>query len=73
MAFGDQPEIKHQDSLNKTARGFVKAVQKQAVVLAKGLQGKSAVPNVKNDEQAFFKKKVRLNTVEKKVHQFQLD
>ena len=50
MAFGDQPKIKHQDSLNKTARGFVKAVQKQAVVLAKGLQGKSAVPNVKNDE-----------------------
>ena len=50
MAFGDQPEIKHQDSLNKTVRGFVKGVQKQAVVLAKGLMGKSAVPNVKNDE-----------------------
>ena len=28
MAFGDQPEIKHQDSLNKTVRGFVKGVQK---------------------------------------------
>ena len=26
MAFGDQPEIQHQDSLNKTARGFVKGV-----------------------------------------------
>ena len=36
--------------------------------IVKGLQGKSAVPNVKNDEYAFFKKKVRLNTVEKKVH-----
>ena len=26
MAFGDQPVIEHQDSLSKTARGFVKGV-----------------------------------------------
>ena len=39
----------------------------------KHLVGKKAVPNVKQDEYTFFKKKVRLNVVEKKVHRFQLD
>ena len=37
------------------------------------LTGKKACPEIQKDEHSFFKKKVRLNVVEKKVHTFQLD
>ena len=52
--------------MQKTARGYVKQVQK--VSNMKHMTGKKACPDVKKDEYTFFRKKVRLNVVEKKVH-----
>ena len=45
----------------KTARAYLKA------------QAKQGPAPVRQSEYQFFKKKVRLNVVEKKVHRFQLD
>lgn len=61
MAFGDKP-IDPSD-FNKTARGYLKGQ-------IKGTSGRALV---KTSEYSFFKKKVRLNVVEKKVHTFKLD
>ena len=62
MAFGSQKSSPHQNALQKTARGYLKTQMK--------VQGK---PLVKQSEYTFFKKRVRLNVVEKKVHEFKLD
>ena len=64
MAFGEERSVLFQpkDSLQKTARGYLKGIEKTG----------GAAP-IKKDEYAFFKKKVRLNVVEKKIHTFQLD
>lgn len=73
MAFSDEQPLMPNNSvpMQKTTRGFLKGVQKNSNM--KHLVGKKAVPVVKKDEYTFFKKKVRLNVVEKKVHKFQLD
>ena len=55
MAFGDPKTTPNE--FKKTARGFLKSKDK-------------GMPLVKNSEYTFFKKKVRLNVVEKKVHKF---
>ena len=47
----------------KTARGYLKSQVKKD----------SQAPLVKRSEYTFFKKKVRLNVVEKKVHKFTLN
>ena len=65
MALGEQlpTPTKAQGAFGaKTCRGFLK---NQAKAVSK--------PLVKTSEYTFFKKKVRLNVVEKKVHQFDLD
>ena len=68
MAFPPQTssEIAAASKLNqqKTARGFVKSIAKQT--------GTNTTA-VNKSEYTFFKKKVRLNVVEKKVHKFDLD
>ena len=71
MAFGEERDVLLQtkDAMQKTARGYLKGVTKTTSQLA----GKKACPEVQKNEYAFFQKKVRLNTVEKKVHTFQLD
>lgn len=61
MAFGNSPPCESGGQMQKTARGFLK------------MQFKASNPNVKQSEYTFFKKKVRLNVVEKKVHKFDLD
>lgn len=59
MAFGDKPIDPAE--FKKMARGFLKG------------QIKGCNDLVKTSEYSFFKKKVRLNVVEKKVHTFKLD
>lgn len=61
MAFGNSPPCESGGQMQKTARGFLK------------MQFKAKNPCVKKSEYTFFKKKVRLNVVEKKVHKFDLD
>lgn len=58
MAFGKEQAAAAKISPNKTARGFLKS------------QMKAKLPSslVKNSEYTFFRKKVRLNVVEKQVH-----
>ena len=68
MAFGDERSVLFQPRDQKTARGYLKGVAKTG-----GVVGKQACPDVQKAEYGFFKKKVRLNVVEKKVHTFQLD
>ena len=62
LAHGGDQDTQPNNMMMKTARGYLKSQAKN-----------SQAPLVKRSEYTFFKKKVRLNVVEKKVHKFTLN